>query len=131
MGGHWLVVQSYFTNERLLPFLFTPGTYYFHDDLGLSKVNAEYPSGENRQIQAKKPADTVTSTALQENRYIEKIGSTDNIELSRESGQKRNGYKSDLNERLSLQVATYSLVTLGVSVSLPKFSTRRKHSNGV
>jgi len=52
MGGHWLVVQSDFTNERLLPFLFTPGTYYFHDDFVLSKVNAEYPSGENRQMRA-------------------------------------------------------------------------------
>jgi len=54
MGGHRLVVQSDFTDERLFPFLFTPGTYYFHDDFVLSKVNAEYPSGENRQILTKK-----------------------------------------------------------------------------
>lgn len=49
MGGHRLVVQSDFTDERLFPFPFTPGTYYFHDDFVLSKVNAEYLSGKNRQ----------------------------------------------------------------------------------
>jgi len=49
MGCHGPVVQSGFTNERLLPFFFTPCTNYFHGDLVLSKVNAEYPSSENRQ----------------------------------------------------------------------------------
>lgn len=48
MGGLWPVVQSDFTNERLFPFLFTPGTDDFHDDVVVSKACAEFLSNESR-----------------------------------------------------------------------------------
>jgi hypothetical protein len=59
MGCHLPVVQSDFTNERLFSFLFTPCTDDFHGDLVLSKVNADYRSGDERQMRAIKAAEAV------------------------------------------------------------------------
>ncbi|MGA6827237.1 hypothetical protein ACO9S2_06425 [Nitrospira sp. NS4] len=44
-------------------------------------------------------ADSATSRQLQENGCINTMNAADHSELSRESEQKRNAYRKDLNER--------------------------------